>query len=140
MLKRQYFVRNTELFFSFYKLGKVSRFENKTQNIHTVYFFNAAFRGIEFARVAFYLFLAAIHITRNTEFQFQIVSSGVILFVMIDQHTGILKTPLQQFFIAGNGIVNRSGNGAVNILQHIQLIKKQGGLLGNGNKFFRQMH
>lgn len=141
VLKRHYFVTQIGIRATgFYKLGQLGGSELKTQHIHTIHFFHTVAGGSILAHVTFRFFFPAIDIPRNTKTEFQVALFQRILFVMIDQHTRILYTPLGLSVIPFNGVLYRPGDLLFAFLQQNHLILDQVITIGEGEYVLWLVH
>ena len=103
------------------ELREVSGFETEAHHIHALYFLHTGPAAVEFAKITFGLFLAAVDVSAYAEFQLEVVGRRVILFHVVYQYARVVDVPLGHFAVPADGIVHRTRNHPVYMQQYIQV-------------------
>jgi hypothetical protein len=109
-----------------YKLVEMVRREAETHHIETVYPLGAGFGSGQQTTVAFRILFPAINVAAQAKPEFEVVFPGLVFFVMLHQHAGIIHLPLGVAVVALDGVLNRTGDQLVFLLEQVEFLLHEG--------------
>lgn len=123
-----------------HELGKMGGTEYKTHDVDRGGPVFAGAAQIDPATVAFGLVLAAVHISGDTEPEFQVILLVVGGRPVVNQETRVLHLKLGVFPVSLDRIVNGTRNLLLPLVQQFELVQHHRGFPGNGQYVGRVKH
>lgn len=123
-----------------YKLAELQGRKAKAHHIYAIRSFQTGVRRTELAIVAFRIFFAAIDISTQAEFQFEVICFRRGFLIMVNHHPRILDRPLRMSLVSADGILNGSGYLLIFLLEYDELILHQRLPVSEGQYIGRVVH